>query len=412
MNVVSSAPLPPAPLQRFGKYVLVEQIALGGMAEVFLAVEEMPQAGRRFVILKRIRPSFETDSDYVEYFLTEARVALKVAHPNLPQAFELGHVDDVYYLSMELIRGPTLLDLLRRARAADQMLSIESCVLIGRSIAAALEHTPRLRDVAGAPLCVIHRDVTPQNILIAYEGAIKLIDFGIARAAIQTHKTDTGVVKGKFSYLAPEQIHRRATVDHRADIFSLGIVLHEALIGRPLFRGNTDRETIERVQRAPIPSPSQLRSDVPEAVSAVVLRALERDPDKRYPTALEMLADLERAGETCGIPGSVLPLRAEVHRFCGPPGTYELPTLAALPSLVSTAADVKLTEARARRARSVHPEEHVPPAPSRRVGLDADEDLLYFLRQAGAILPENRPRRLKTTASDADFVALLASLER
>jgi serine/threonine protein kinase len=361
--------------QPFGKYLLIAKMAEGGMAEIHLAVEEMRSLGRRFVIIKRIRSAFENDPDYTEYFLTEGRVALRVAHPNLPMAYELGDVGGAYYLAMEFIRGPTLLDLLRRAQRAKKKLSVQSTLTIARCVAAALEHVHGLRDVDGEPLSVIHRDVTPQNTLIGYDGTVKLIDFGIVQARVQTHETAAGVVKGKFSYLAPEQIQSNDPVDHRADLFSMGVMLHEALLGSVLFRGRTDRETIKRVLHAPIPSPTDIRKEIPESLSQVVLRALQRDPANRYPSATALLADLEHVAQSEGLGASLIHLRDEVRELCGSPLEYRVPTVA-------------------------------------RTGIAADDDLRYFLSQAGVVVPSPRPRRLRTTRHDVEFAELLATLER
>jgi serine/threonine protein kinase len=408
----------------FGKYTLVAKLAEGGMAEIHLAVEETPQAGRRFVIIKRIRDSFETDPDFADYFVTEGRVALKVAHPNLPLAYELGQIEGVHYLAMEFIRGPTLLDLLRGANRLGRAISVRSALTIARAVAAALEHAHGLRDVDGAPLHVIHRDVTPQNTLIAYDGTVKLIDFGIAQASVQLHQTATGVVKGKFSYLAPEQIHRNAPIDQRSDLFSLGVMMHEALCGRVLFRGRTDRDTIQRVLSAPIASPTEVRPSVPASLSAVVLRALARQPGDRYPSATALLEALEDVADREQLGASVVKLRDEVYDLCGSPQEYRLPTLTA------TAAgdggndagiDVDFDDTDAMQAVSDEalgdgagdPPTYVETPPLERLtGLAADADLRYYLAKAGVVVPSQRGRRLRTTRTDVEFSELLASLER
>ncbi len=395
-------------LQPFGKYTLVAKLAEGGMAEIFLAVEEMPHVGRRFVIIKRIRESYESDLDYQDFFITEGRVALRVAHPNLPHAYELGTIDGVYYLAMEFIRGPTVLDLLRRAQVRRTALSVQSCVTIARAVCAALEHVHELCDVDGKPLRVIHRDVTPQNTLVAYDGTVRLIDFGIAQAAVQTHTTAAGVVKGKFSYLAPEQITRDRPVDHRADLFSLGIMFHEALCGRVLFRGRTDRETVQNVLGAQVPSPTRLRPAVPEAISRVVLRALERHPDDRYPDATAMLRALETAASAAHLDASLVSLRGELRDLCGSPQEYVLPALESVEIDMNEDEedDDPITETMPRDPRG----RALPVSPTHAPG--GDDDLHYFLSRAGVVVPSKRARRLRTTRTDVEFAELLATLER
>ncbi|HTM21568.1 MAG TPA: serine/threonine-protein kinase [Kofleriaceae bacterium] len=341
----------------FGRYLLLQRVAEGGMAEVYLALEEHPQAGRRFVTIKRIREEHVDDPDFVDFFITEGRVSLKFAHPNLPLVFELGCHDEVHYLAMEYIHGHNLLDLLRGAVRGRRPLSLSTVTAIGISVAAALEHAHCLADVDGAPLHLIHRDVTPQNIMLSTAGTVKLIDFGIVRSAIQVHRTQTGIIKGKFAYMAPEQLDGQH-IDHRADLFALGIVLWEALLARPLFRGRTDEETVDNLQGLQIPDPRRLRADVPPALSAVVLKALERNPRRRFPSATEMLAALEQVAEHCHMVPSITRLRREAAELCGSPA---LPVLPAQDAAGDPAAGAGPTE----------------------TGQAVDPLLTYYLRQAG-----------------------------
>jgi serine/threonine-protein kinase len=380
--------------RRFGKYQLLSRMAVGGMAEVFLAVEETEHAGRRFVTVKRIRPEYARDADYIEFFLTEGRVALKCAHPHLPQAFDLGVISGVHYLAMEYIRGHTLLDVVRSASAGGTSVSVGTALRIGIGIAAALEYVHSLCDVDGRPLGVVHRDVTPQNIMISSAGSVKLIDFGIVRSTVQTHRTQNGVVKGKFAYLAPETISHRGRVDQRADIFSLGICLHETLTARPLFRGVNDAATLERLRFLDVPDLSLIRGDVPPQLAAAVLKALERKPKRRFQTATEFLSALEQVTEECRIFHSVTRLRDEVLGLCGAP---PLPTLAP-EVLEALSEEVALTP---------------PPATleleAGAAGVARDPRLAYFLHKASA-----RPGKAyhPSTHDDPDLAELLALLDR
>ena len=395
--------------QRFGKYLLLHQVALGGMAEIFLAVERSNHGGHRFVTIKRIRKDFDRDDEFVQFFLTEGRVSLKCAHPNLPQAYELGEVDGAHYLALEYIHGHTLLDVVREAAVGRRTLATSSVVHIGIGLAAALEHAHGLRDVDGRPLRVVHRDVTPQNVMLSVSGSVKLIDFGIVRSSMQTHRTESGVVKGKFSYMAPETLDGDQRFDHRADLFALGVVLHESLTGRSLFRGHDDQDTVDRIRSMRIPDLTRLRSDVPPPISAVILHALERDPDRRFQTATEMLHALERAAELSHIHHSMTRLRDEVLDRCG------VPLLPALPPEVRKL----LGEVPTRTATSLEePGFDAPEPPSDQPTAPLDEEpaqpmsqdpkLDYFLRQSGGI----RGKRSSTTVSDAELTELLATLER
>ena len=338
------------------------------MAEIYLAIEATAHGGRRFVIIKRIRADEADDPDYVDFFLTEGRVALRCAHPNLPQVFELEKAEGNYYLAMEYIHGHTLLDLLRAAIRAATRPSVELALTVGIGVAAALEHVHDLHDVNGAPLHVVHRDVTPQNIMISSAGAVKLIDFGIVRSAIQLHRTAAGIVKGKFAYMAPEQLEGAPSLDHRADLFTLGIVLWESLAARPLFRCRTDYDTIEAVRNKPIPDLTEIRADVPPALAAVIARALARKRSQRHQSATELLTALEEAADAHGLAPSLTKLRKETTELCGMP---ELPVLppAELDEVISLS-------------------ELAPTAaPTPNSGLARDPLLLYFLRQSGAQLP-------------------------
>ena len=410
-----------ARLQRFGKYLLVHQVAVGGMAEIFLAVEKSEHGGHRFVTIKRIRSDFDRDDEYVQFFLTEGRVSLKCAHPNLPQAYDMGVVDGCHYLALEFIHGHTLLDVVRAAALARRPLAVSSAVHIGVGIAAALEHAHGLRDVDGRPLRVVHRDVTPQNVMLSLSGAVKLIDFGIVRSSVQTHRTESGVVKGKFSYMAPEALDGVTRLDHRADLFSLGVVLHETLTGRSLFRGDTDHETLERVRSLEVPDLSRVRSDVPPPLAAVVRRALERDPARRYQSATDLLRALEDVAERCQIHHSMTRLRDEVLDRCGVPRLPPLP--AEVRAMLTGAGDAGATAAAASAPAAEAAIEEPPttlarsttdegePAPRER--FSRDPRLAYYLRQAGALpdSPAPAPSRRGATHSDPELSALLAALE-
>ncbi len=307
---------------QFGKYHLERLIARGGMAEVYLALERGALGGERRVVIKRILPKLAEDPDYVEFFVDEGKLCLSLSHPNVVQAYELGCIDGVYYLSMEYVRGESLIAALRRASTTGRQLSPQFVVHVGRSITAALDHAHNARDVRGQALNVIHRDVSPHNILLGFDGVVKLADFGIARSQGQAHETATGVVKGKFAYLAPEQLPMLVgggSFDHRIDLFALGIVLHEMVTRRPLFRGKNDADTVARLCKGRIPSPLELRPDCPHALARIIMRALERDRARRYPSAAAMLAELERLAAELG-GGGFMGAREEIRAVFGVAG--------------------------------------------------------------------------------------------
>ncbi len=381
----SSSPMSDPFPERFGRYTLLQRVAVGGMAEILLAIEDTAHQGKRFVTIKRIRDEYASDPDYIDFFLTEGRVSMQCSHPNLTSSFDLDTVDGVQYLAMEYIRGHTLLDLIRAAYEADTLISPGTALRIVSEVATALDHLHGMVDEDGKAMCVVHRDVTPQNIMIDATGSVKLIDFGIARSEVQIHKTQAGTVKGKLSYIAPEQLKSNNTIDLRADVFSLGIVLHETLTSRGLFRGKDDADTLKRIVNMPVPLVSVKRPDVPFEVDIVLQRAMERDLKRRYASA-------KAFGDAIAELGSFVPLasteelRDEVLRYCGDP---PVPTLGGDSfSVLKTAL---------RRADSSG--DQVPKANDSSPA--EEQDLDYFLKRGGVNVKEAEEEATFLDAEDA-----------
>jgi serine/threonine protein kinase len=277
------------------KYRLTEKIGSGGMAEVFRAVGEGPAAFARPFVLKRIHPRLSGQSEFVRMFVDEANISARLIHPNIVQVFEFAFQDGSYYLVMEPVEGIDMAWLLRRRiERPSEQLSPAFVAEVGRQVCRGLDFAHNLTDANGAPLGIVHRDVTPPNIMVSWDGIVKILDFGLAKAveALRLHQSDAGMVRGKMSYLAPELLDG-APADPRSDLFSLGVVLHELLVGRRLFAGETDYETLQQLKGIAIPRPSALNPGVKPALDAVVMRALERDPAKRYKSAGEMGDELE-----------------------------------------------------------------------------------------------------------------------
>jgi serine/threonine protein kinase len=276
------------------KYRLIEKIGTGGMAEVFRAVGQGPQGFERPFVVKRIHPHLSDVPEFVRMFVDEAKISARLIHPNIIQVFEFGHHGGRYYIVMEPVEGIDMGWLRRQVERRRELLPTTFVAEVGRQACRGLDFAHMLRDVDGKPLGIVHRDVTPPNIMVAWTGTVKVLDFGIARAgqALRTSQTDPGMVKGKMSYVAPELLDGK-TADARSDVFSLGVVLHELLSGRQLFAGETDLETLKLVKEMPIRPPSAHNRGVKPALDRVVMRALERDPDKRYRSAGEMGDDLE-----------------------------------------------------------------------------------------------------------------------
>ncbi|HVU52324.1 MAG TPA: serine/threonine-protein kinase [Polyangia bacterium] len=287
MSVQLSEPI------QFGKYTLFERIGRGGMADVYKGRVQGPQGFERTFVVKRILPHLSDDATFIKMFVEEAKLSARLAHPNIVQIFELGAVEGEYFISMEYIRGRDLSETMRAIWKTMGPPRPELVAYIGREACRALSYAHSLADERGRPLGMIHRDVSPSNIMMSYEGAVKLLDFGIAKALGEAPETTkSGTMKGKYAYMAPEQTEGD-DVDHRIDIFSCGIVLHEVLTGRRLFKGQNDVLTIERVRRCEVPPPSQQNPMVPPELDAIVLRALQRDRDQRWATAADMADALD-----------------------------------------------------------------------------------------------------------------------
>ncbi|HJL50686.1 MAG TPA: serine/threonine-protein kinase, partial [Polyangiaceae bacterium LLY-WYZ-15_(1-7)] len=276
---------------RVGPYELRERIGMGGMAEVFLARQEGADGFERLVAIKRILPGIAEDEDFVKMFIDEAKIAVRLSHPNIAQIFDLGHDGDVYYIAQEYVPGRDMGAIIERQREANVPLPLPFVLFVAQKICEALQHAHEARGPGGRPLGVIHRDVSPSNILVSFEGAVKVIDFGLAKAAGRLVTTQAGVVKGKLAYLSAEQA-RGEDIDSRSDLFSLGTCLFEWLTGQRLFLRRNDPETVMAVQKAQVPPLRALNPEVPPALQAIVLRALEPDPNRRFQSAAEMQESL------------------------------------------------------------------------------------------------------------------------
>ena len=283
----------------FGKYVLLRRIATGGMGEVFLARPKEGGKEQERLVIKRILPHLAEDADFHDMFLDEARIAAQLNHPNLVQIFEVGEVGESVYLAMEYVHGEDLRSVERAAHLEGMALPFGASTHIVACAAAGLEHAHGLVGPDGKKLNLVHRDVSPQNILVGFDGAVKLIDFGVAKAAGVGQPTVTGVLKGKVSYMSPEQA-AGDEIDARSDVFSLGVVWWELLTGRRLFKGSSDQMTMRLVLGCQVPPPTRLVAGLPPSVDAITARVLTRRPEDRYAhvgqfhRALEELLDSQR----------------------------------------------------------------------------------------------------------------------
>lgn len=277
--------------QPFGKYLLLECVAVGGMAEIFRAKTVGADGFEKEVAVKRILPSYSEDDGFVTMFKDEAKIAAQLDHPNIVKVFDFDEVGGDYYIAMELIRGTDLKRLLENTDKHNKRFTPTQVAYIASETAKALDYAHKRIGADGEPLGIVHRDVTPHNIMLSYEGAVKLMDFGIAKAASRATKTRAGTVKGKCAYMSPEQA-RGKPLDGRSDMFSLGIIMWEMLTGRRLFSGGSDFDVLSKVLKSEIIAPRDIDSNVPEGLSQIVMRVLNRDRDQRYTDCGHLLQEL------------------------------------------------------------------------------------------------------------------------
>jgi len=288
---------------RLGKYQLLRRIATGGMAEIFLARAQAMHGFEKQVVLKRILPQHASSDDFIRMFLAEARLAATLHHPNIVQVYDIGEEAGAYFFTMEYIQGEDLRRLVRAARRKQTPIPLAHILHIIMGMAGGLHHAHEKIGTDGLPLGIVHRDVSPSNVLVTYEGDVKVVDFGIAKAAAAQNSTIAGTLKGKIPYMSPEQC-RGELVDRRSDIFSIGTLLWELTTGKRLFAGENEFAILNRVAKADVPPPSSVRPEYPPELEAIVMRALSVDPENRYPTAIDLQIDLEDFAREARLPVS------------------------------------------------------------------------------------------------------------
>ncbi|MBW2734677.1 MAG: protein kinase, partial [Deltaproteobacteria bacterium] len=285
-------------MERLGKYELERRLATGGMAQIYLARQSGPGGFEKTVVIKRLFQNLAETEDLVQMFLQEARIAAHLNHPNCVQIYDLGEENGQYFIAMEYIEGPDLMAIQRRARRLDRPIPLPLVTYIMALACRGLHHAHELRDASGEKLGLVHRDVSPHNVLVTYNGDVKLVDFGVAKATTHAAATRAGVLKGKFAYMSPE--HCEGTpLDARADVFSAGILLYELLTQRHLFRRDTDFATMRAVMEEHVPLPSEFTKELPPSLDEATIKALHRNRDERYQNAQELQLALEATIRAC-----------------------------------------------------------------------------------------------------------------
>jgi serine/threonine-protein kinase len=295
-------PLPPEPAdpgseglpRRFGKYSLLRKLATGGMAELFLALQKSVAGFEKLLVIKRILPAMNQDRAFIDMLLHEARIAATLTHANIVQIFDVGHVDGTYYIAMEHVHGEDLRGIVRQMRKKGVIeFPLEHAIEIMLGVTSGLAYAHEKRDLDGSPLNIVHRDISPQNVIVTFSGDVKVVDFGIAKSDTKmTMETQSGKLKGKVPYMSPEQA-KGQQLDARSDIFAVGVMLFELTTGRRLFKGQSEFETLKLICEREYPKPSQVHPGYPPALEAIVMKALAKDRTQRYQSARELQSALE-----------------------------------------------------------------------------------------------------------------------
>jgi serine/threonine protein kinase len=301
---------------QLGRYQILKKLMSGGMAELLLARMTGMQSFERHVVIKRIHRVLAEDPRFVQMFLDEARVAASLHHQNIVQVYDVGEQDGEYFFAMEYVHGEDLRTLQATVRADDRQIPIAIVASIVTAAASGLHHAHEQRGPDREPLELVHRDVSLGNILVGYDGSVKLLDFGLARAALRSVKTRTGTLKGKSSYMSPEQCMGKP-LDRRSDVFSLGIVLYELATGRRLFKAANEYLSMTAIVAGDIPPPSSHRPDLPRELDEIILRALAQSPDDRFPSADAMRHAIEQFAVNAGLRTSTKALADYVHQVFG-----------------------------------------------------------------------------------------------
>ena len=284
---------------QFGKYYLSERIAVGGMAEIYKAKLYGVSGFEKQMVVKQILPQYARNAEFIKMFINEAKISVSLSHGNIIPVYELGRIDGIYFIAMEYVDGKNLADLLEAARQRNMPLSADHAIFIAIEICKGLDYAHRRTDEQGVPLGVVHRDISPSNVLVTMGGEVKIADFGIAKATDKLGTTDVGVVKGSFGYMSPEQI-QGLEVDHRTDIFNAGILLHEMITGRRLFDGS-DAATVQKIKDGIITLPSMIAPSAPVELDPIILQALAKCPDDRFAEASDLQMALSRILFSTGV---------------------------------------------------------------------------------------------------------------
>jgi hypothetical protein len=365
--------------QTLGKYEILQRLAAGGMAEIFLARTVGVLGFDKLVVIKRILPHLASRTDFVAMFLDEARIATTLGHANIVQTHEVGVHGKSYFMAMEYLAGEDVRTIVRHLGRDGARMPVEHALHIAIGVAAGLHYAHEKRDRDQKPLDIVHRDVTPQNVVVTYDGAVKLLDFGIAKASNRINETRSGSFKGKVPYMSPEQC-RGEPLDRRSDIFSLGILLYEMTLGQRLFAGDTDFQILKQIVEGPIRPPHEIDPRYDARLSAIVMKALDREPARRFQTTRELQMALDELAHDLRLRLSPLALADYMHRlFAEKIGNWERAAadgdVAKLEAHFATVAADREADLALEEARPLHPVGSRPNSNMQELEFLPDEDL-------------------------------------
>ena len=301
--------------RHFGKYMLMRKLASGGMAELFLALHRSVAGFEKLVVIKRILPQMNQDRQFIDMLLHEARIAATLSHPNVVQTFDVGQVDGTYFIAMEHIHGEDIRTIVRQMKKKAVLeFPLEHALGIVIGLASGLAYAHEKRDLDGKLLDIVHRDISPQNIVVTFSGDVKVVDFGVAKSLHANEESKGGQLKGKVPYMSPEQAAGE-NIDHRSDIFACGVILFELTTGKRLFKGGSEYDTLKLICETEYPMPSDVAPNYPPQLERIVMKALAKQRDARYQSAREMQADLESFVRQERLPVSVVQMSAWMQRL-------------------------------------------------------------------------------------------------
>ncbi|OYV97485.1 MAG: hypothetical protein B7Z62_05930, partial [Deltaproteobacteria bacterium 37-65-8] len=277
---------------RFGKYLLLEKLATGGMAQLYRAKIIGVEGFEKFIAIKQILPHLAHEEELITSFIDEAKLAALLNHQNIVQIYDFGSMENSYFITMEFLFGKDLRAVNAKAREKGTPVSLENALYLISKVCAGLDYAHKLKDFQGKSLNIIHRDISPQNVFLTYEGDVKIVDFGIAKAASQSTITQVGMIKGKVAYMSPEQAAGKV-IDHRSDIFATGILLYELVAGRRMFQGDDTLQILSKVREAEFTPLGTLKGGLPEKLYDIVAKGLAKEPEDRYQSLADMQADIE-----------------------------------------------------------------------------------------------------------------------